>query len=302
MDRIYLLELVKSVQHGQIGRRNFLKQTAVLLGSAAAANLLLEASLALPAEAAPPAAAKPASRVSSASQAAVASGLVTQLVQQTDAGGQVLMGYLSRSADAKPQPAVVVIQEWWGLNQNIKDIANRFAQAGYVAFAPDLYHGAVAAEPNDAQKLAMELVMADAVREIQGALGFLLSQSFVAGPKAGIVGFCMGGGLALQTTLVADNVGAAAVFYGRSLTPDQAALVKAPILGLYGTADQSNPINAVKTMQDALTKDGVPNEFHLYDGAPHAFFNDTQPSYRAAAAADAWQQTLAWFHRYLGSA
>jgi carboxymethylenebutenolidase len=302
MDRIYLLELVKSVQHGQIGRRNFLKQTAVLLGSAAAANLLLEASLALPAEAAPPAAAKPASRVSSAPQAAVASGLVTQLVQQTDASGQVLMGYLSRSADAKPQPAVVVIQEWWGLNQNIKDIANRFAQAGYVAFAPDLYHGAVASEPNDAQKLAMELVMADAVREIQGALGFLLAQSFVAGPKAGIVGFCMGGGLALQTSLVADNVGAAAVFYGRPLTPDQAAQVKAPILGLYGTADQSNPVQAVKTMQDALTKDGVPNEFHLYDGAPHAFFNDTQPSYRADAAADAWQQTLAWFHRYLGSA
>jgi carboxymethylenebutenolidase len=302
MDRIYLLELVKSVQHGQIGRRNFLKQTAVLLGSAAAANLLLEASLALPAEAAPPAAAKPASRVSSAPQAAVASGLVTQLVQQTDASGQVLMGYLSRSADAKPQPAVVVIQEWWGLNQNIKDIANRFAQAGYVAFAPDLYHGAVASEPNDAQKLAMELVMADAVREIQGALGFLLAQSFVAGPKAGIVGFCMGGGLALQTSLVADNVGAAAVFYGRPLTPDQAAQVKAPILGLYGTADQSNPVQAVKTMQDALTKDGVPNEFHLYDGAPHAFFNDTQPSYRADAAADAWQQTLTWFHRYLGSA
>jgi carboxymethylenebutenolidase len=302
MDRIYLLELVKSVQHGQVGRRDFLKQAAVLLGSAAAANLLLEASLAFPAEAAPPAAAEPAARASSAPNAIAEGGLVTQLVQHTDASGQVLMGYLSRSAETKPQPAVVVIQEWWGLNQNIKDIANRFAQAGYVAFAPDLYHGAVATEPNDAQKLAMELVMADAVREIQGALGFLLSQSFVAGPKAGIVGFCMGGGLVLQTTLVADNLGAAAVFYGKPLTPDQAAQAKAPILGLYGTADQSNPVEAVKTMQDALTKDGIPNEFHLYDGAPHAFFNDTQPSYRTDAAADAWQRTLDWFHRYLGSA
>src|SRR5512135_2568869 len=172
MNRIYLVELVNSFQHGKTSRRDFLKQAAALLGSAAAANLLLDASLAYPASAASPAPEKMTGMsLASAPDAVAESGLVTQLVQRTDASGQVLMGYLSRSADAatKPQSAVVIIQEWWGINQNIKDIANRFAKAGYVAFAPDLYHGAVATEPNEAQKLAMELVMADAVSEIQGS-------------------------------------------------------------------------------------------------------------------------------------
>jgi carboxymethylenebutenolidase len=196
---------------------------------------------------------------------------------------------------------VVVIQEWWGLNDHIKDVANRFAEQGYVALAPDLYKGVVVTEPDEAMKLVMELDMAEAVREIQHGIDFLQGQDYVAGEKVGVVGFCMGGGLALQTALAEDNLGAAVAFYGRPLPPDQAGQVKAPVLGLYGAADQGIPVADVETMDKAFTDAGIEHEIHIYDGAGHAFFNDTAPSYNEAAATDSWQRTLAWFQEHLAT-
>lgn len=301
MDRVYVMQLVRSFQVGELSRRDFLKRASVALGSAAAANLLLAACAAAPNPSAPPVVeeAKPAEQAQA--QPPPGANLVTEMVQYNDADGETLMGYLARPSGGEAKPAVVVIQEWWGLNDHIKDVANRFSNEGFVALAPDLYHGAVVTEPDEARKLVMELDMAEAVKEIQQGIDFLLTQDYVAGEKVGIVGFCMGGGLSLQTALAEDNLGAAVAFYGRPLEPDQVAQVKAPILGLYGAADQGIPVDAVNQMDQALDDAGVENEFKIYEGAGHAFFNDTAPSYNAAAATDAWPLTLEWFRTHLGA-
>ncbi len=301
MNRVYVMQLVRSFQVGELSRRDFLKRATVALGSAAAANLLLVACGAAPNPTAPPVVEEAKSAEEAQAQPPAEANLVTEMVQYNDADGEALMGYLARPSGGEAKPAVVVIQEWWGLNDHIKDVANRFTNEGFVAMAPDLYHGAVVTEPDEARKLVMELDMAEAVKEIQRGIDFLLAQDYVAGEKVGVVGFCMGGGLSLQTALAEDNLGAAVAFYGQPLTPDQVAQVKAPILGLYGAADQGIPVDAVNQMDKALDDAGVENEIKIYEGAGHAFFNDTAPSYNAPAATDAWPLTLEWFRGHLGA-
>jgi dipeptidyl aminopeptidase/acylaminoacyl peptidase len=210
MDRIHVMQLVRSFQVGEINRREFMKRTTMAVGSLAAANTLVAACAQFPNASAPP--------VVDESQPTVPSGLETKdnlttgIVEYPDADGETLMGYLAYQAEAEAKPAVVVIQEWWGLNDHIKDLAHRFANEGFVALAPDLYHGAVATEPDEARKLVMELSMPEAVKEIQQAITFLLAQDYVRGDKVGIVGFCMGGGLVLQTALQEDNLAGGVVF------------------------------------------------------------------------------------------
>jgi carboxymethylenebutenolidase len=297
MDRVYVMELVQSFQVGKLNRREFTQRALAAMGSMAAVNVLLAGCQPIRPEAAQPvveATTAPAEEESY-------EGLETGMVEYPDEDGETLMGYLARPTGEEAKPAVLVIQEWWGLNEHIKEVARRFAEAGYVALAPDLYHGVVVSEPNEARKLVMELDMAEAVKEIQQAITHLLEQDFVGAEKVGIVGFCMGGGLALQTGLVSADLGAVVAFYGSPLKSEQAADVKAPVLGLYGAADQGIPVDAVNAMGEALTAAGIENEINVYDGAQHAFFNDTRAeSYNAEAAADAWEKTLAWFGSHLG--
>jgi len=292
MDRIHVMQLVRSFQVGEISRREFLKRSAVAVGSVAAANSLLTACAQFPNAGAPP--------VVDESQPAAQPGLETEgdltagIVEYPNADGETLMGYLAYQQDAEPKPAVVVIQEWWGLNDHIKDVANRFAREGFVALAPDLYHGMVATEPDEARKLVMELDTPAAVQEIQQAIAFLKTQDYVRGAKAGIVGFCMGGGLVLQTALQADDLAGGVVFYGSPLAPAEAEQVKTPILTFIGTEDRI-PVSEVEAMHAGFDQAGIKNEFRVYEGAQHAFFNDTRDSYNEAASADAWPRTLAWF-------
>lgn len=216
-------------------------------------------------------------------------------------GGQV-PGYLSLPGTT-PAPGLVVIQEWWGLEPHIKDVADRFAAEGFAALAPDLYHGRVASEPDEARKLAMELEHDRAVAEIDAAARYLLSRSEVRGPKVGVVGFCMGGGLSLLTACRSNQVGAAVVFYGRNPNPiEQVRNLSCPLLGLYGEADQGIPPSEVERLRQALSEAGKQFELHIYPNAPHAFFNDTRASYRPEAAIDAWGRTLAFFRQHLGAA
>jgi carboxymethylenebutenolidase len=299
MDRVHVMQLVRSFQRGELTRRDFLQKATIALGSVATANLLLTACGSTQDASLPPATQEKAEEAAApAAEGGGTGNLMTETVDYQDPDGETLMGYLVRPS-GEPKPAVVVIQEWWGLNDHIKDVANRFAEQGYVALAPDLYKGVVATEPDEAMKLVMELDMAEAAREIQHAIDFLQGQDYVAGEKVGIVGFCMGGGLALQTALAEDNLGAAVAFYGRPLAPDQAGQVKAPVLGLYGAADQGIPVADVQTMEKGLADAGIQHEVQIYDGAGHAFFNDTAQSYNEAAATDAWQRTLAWFQEHL---
>ena len=209
-------------------------------------------------------------------------------------------GYLAMPDDAAKHPAVVVIQEWWGLVPHIKEVAERFAREGFVALAPDLYHGQAASEPDEARKLAMGLDRVRAVAEIAAAAKYVKSLDAVAPKKIGAVGWCMGGGLALSTAAETSELAAAIAFYGRPLDKGDVAKLRVPVLGLYGELDQGIPVAAVREFEEELKKGGVEHEIHVYPGAQHAFFNDTRPQiYKADAAQDAWEKTLAWFRKYL---
>jgi carboxymethylenebutenolidase len=300
MDRIYVMQLVRSFQVGELSRRAFLTRASAALGSVAAANLLLAACQPVRPETPAPVLAE--ADPTAAPMAEAPEGLITATVEYPDQDAETLTGYLARPDSSESLPAVIVLQEWWGLDGHIKDLTNRFAEQGYIALAPDLYKGQVATEPDEARKLVMELDMAEAVREIQQAVTYLLDQEFVAGDQVGIVGFCMGGRLVLQTSLVEDRLGAGVAFYGSPLEPADAANVKAPLLGLYGDQDGGIPVDAVRTMETALNDAGITNEIYVYENAQHAFFNDTRAnSYNPEAAADAWEKTLAWFQEHLTS-
>lgn len=316
MDRVYVMNLVASFQLGHITRRQFLKRATGALGSVAVANSLLAACAAVPPNAPAPTLITPlpptetaptptslpeATAMPTAEAAAEEVEVMGEDVTYPDRDGEELTGYLAwpTSAASEPLPGVIVIQEWWGLNEHIKDVTRRFAAAGYVALAPDLYHGAVATEPDEARKLVMALDMAEAVAEIGQAVDFLLAQESVRGEKAGIVGFCMGGRLTLVSATTLDTIGAAVPFYGSALSPEDAATAKVPVQGHYGTADGGIPVASVEAMAKAMSDAGVVNEFYFYQDAPHAFFNDTSASYRPEAAQQAWERTLAWFAAHL---
>jgi len=217
--------------------------------------------------------------------------------------GDRVPGYLAKPDGSGPFPGVVVIQEWWGLDDHIQDVTNRFAREGFAALAPDLYRGQVAKEPDEARKLAMELDHPKAIKDIQGAVDYLIAQPFVQPKKAGVVGFCMGGGLSLLMSYTGKNLGAVVVFYGRGELDDaKAQQVSAPLLGLFGEADQGIPVEGVRANERKLQAHGKTAEFVIYPGAPHAFFNDTRPHiYHKEAAEDAWRRTLAWFREHLRS-
>ena len=217
--------------------------------------------------------------------------------------GQQVMGYLSEpDTDLFPAPkgGMIVIQEWWGLTPDIKEIADRYATEGYLAFSPDLYHGVSATEPDEARKLTMALERDLAAKEIDTAIAWLKSERSVG--LVGCVGYCMGGGLTLATAIrPTSNVDAVHVYYGGGMPPsEQIATIKVPVLGSYGADDAGIPKEDVDRLRDTLTKAGVTNDVTLYAGAPHSFFNDTRPSYREGAAMDSWLKSNAWFGKYLG--
>ncbi len=304
MKRIELQELVRARQVGAVDRREFMIRATAVLGSAAAATTLLAACAPNAGRTPPPvveSAPLPEPGLSATAGLQTGdrqtAGLMTGVVTYPGPDGEELMGYLAYAPGAAPAPAVIVIQEWWGLNEHIKDVARRFAEAGYVALAPDLYHGQVTTEPDEARKLAMTLGMGDAVSEIQAAMAYVRGQESTT-DAIGLVGFCMGGGLVLQTAAVDNSVSATVPFYGRPVGGGEAGQIEAPLLSFLGTRDGISAAG-YEQMHAALTANDVPNHFQLYEGAQHAFFNDTRASYDPQAAADAWTRTLAWFAAHL---
>ena len=216
---------------------------------------------------------------------------------QFDHNGQHVEGYLAEPEGA-PRAGVVVIQEWWGLNEDIRGIADRFAAEGYLAFAPDLYDGQVSTEPDEAMKLAMALERDVAGQVVDAAIGWLKDERGVA--KAGCIGFCMGGGLTLAAAMrPTSNVDAAHVFYGGGMPPaEQLAAIACPVMGSYGAEDESIPAEQVDMLRSTLEARGVPTDVKLYEGAGHSFFNAGE-AFHQEAAADAWRRTLDWFGAHL---
>jgi carboxymethylenebutenolidase len=217
------------------------------------------------------------------------------------ANGGGAQGFLAVPEGAGPHRAVVVIQEWWGLNEHIMTVARRFAEAGYVALAPDLYHGEVTSEPDDARRLAMQLQLPEATKEMAGAAAYLAARNDVAPPKVGVIGFCMGGSLALLLGATSPHVGAVASFYGgREIPEAQLRAITAPVLAIFGEEDESIPPERHAALDRTFLDTGLTHAIYVYPGAPHAFFNDDRPEvYRPLAAQDAWMRTLAWFEKYL---
>ena len=223
----------------------------------------------------------------------------TEMVDITVNGNSV-SGYLAKPEGNGPFPSVVVIQEWWGLEEHIKDVARRFANEGFVALAPDLYHGEVMTEPSEAQKAMMALDMNRASKELLKAADYLNNMSEVSG--VGAIGFCMGGGLALTLACDNPNVKAVAPFYGANPQPiEKVANLKGPILAIYAEHDNFSNEQVRNDLEAALKQHGKQFQTTVYPDTQHAFFNDSRPQiYDAEAAKDAWQKALAFFRKNLG--
>jgi carboxymethylenebutenolidase len=208
--------------------------------------------------------------------------------------------YLVKPAGKGPFPGIVVIQEWWGLNDQIRGVADRLAAQGYAAIAPDLYHGTATADPEKAHELMRGLDEKVALADLGAAIDFLRALPEVGKGRVGSVGFCMGGGLSLQLALHRQDLAGAVMFYGQPET-DPALLKGAacPVLGLFGEEDQGIPPDKIEAMEKGLDEAGKGAEVKIYPKAGHAFFNETRPSYRPEAAADAWKRTLAFFQSRL---
>lgn len=216
------------------------------------------------------------------------------------ANGQPVDGWLAKPASGKG-PAVVVIQEWWGLVPHIQDVTDRLAKEGFVALAPDLYHGKTTTSPDEAGRLLMEVDVERAGKEIAAAGTYLLSQPECASKTWGVVGFCMGGALAQYAATTSPNVGAAVSFYGGfKKVPLRWEGLSAPLLLFYGEKDEGVPASGAKPLEDRLKALGKRVETIIFRGASHGFFNDTRPTvYSEECAKDAWQRTLAHFRSHL---
>ena len=214
--------------------------------------------------------------------------------------GGTTAGYLSKPAGGKG-PGVVVIQEWWGLVPHIKGIADRFAAAGFLTLAPDLYHGKTAKSPDEAGKLMMAMNIDAAERDLAGAVSHLKEHSGNSSGKVGTVGFCMGGALSLYAASKNQHLSACVVFYGGhpKVQPDLPNL-KAPLLGLYAEKDGFVTVKVVRELEKQLEALGKTHEIHIYPNCDHAFFNDERPEvYNKVAAQDAWNRTVDFLMEHL---
>ena len=218
-------------------------------------------------------------------------------------GSSTGQGLLYLPSTPGPHPALIVIHEWWGLNDWIKHEAAGFAAHGYVALAVDLYHGQVATDPETAHELSRGLPQDQGVRDLTSALAWLAKRKDVDPSRIGAVGWCMGGGYAMQLAIAAPTLKAVAINYG-ALATDPAALARihAAVLGNFGGQDRGIPPTAVHAFEAAMQSLGHPVDAKIYPDAGHAFENPNNAAgYRAADAADALARIDGFFQKELGN-
>lgn len=231
---------------------------------------------------------------------------IRETTVQYPSGNVTVRAYVAAPQTKDKRPAIIVIQEWWGLTDHIKDIARRYAAEGYVAIAPDLYSRLGYALPTDAGeagKLMNALKQEDGLADLNATITYLKSVPEVNANKIGVTGFCMGGSYALLLPCISADIKAAAPFYGQIPNPD-APLQKlaAPVLYIYGEDDGWITKADVQRLGAALKKYNKLGEIKTYPGAPHAFFrNNDKTVYRPEAAKDAWARTQAFFKQHLKS-
>ena len=269
----------------RLDRRGFLTRMIALTGTYAAAHLLLEQT-----------------------------GLAQTVISETESrkanvdsstveykNGEIkLSGYLSKPMKKGKYPAIIVIHENRGLNEHTRDVARRFAAAGYVALASDALSRKGTASFDTPEKIRQafgSLDMKDVMSDLNAGLAFLNSHGNVKKNNLASIGFCWGGARSFLLATEPNQLKAAVVFYGTAPTEEQLAKVHAPVLGIYGSTDE-RITSKVPEVSTAMKKLNKTYEYKIYDGAAHAFFNDTNPErYNAEAAKDAWAQTLAFLKR-----
>lgn len=231
--------------------------------------------------------------------------VVSQTLPYTEYADELVYGYFSAPADMfEPLPAVIMIHEWWGLNDNIRAMADRLAAEGYVVFAVDMYGGRTAATPQEARELMLSVVedMESGRGNLRAAYEFL--DATVGAPKIASMGWCFGGGWSLSAAQIfPDTLDASVIYYGQ-VTSDEELLrpISAPILGIFGAEDKGIPVASVEGFQASLERLRKTHEVQIYPGVGHAFANPSGQNYDADSAADAWQRTLDFLKQHLSDA
>ena len=232
-----------------------------------------------------------------------------------DVGGQSMEGYLTTSTDSTPAPAVVVIQEIWGVNSHIQYVTDRLPSQGYVGLAPAMFHrqGRMVQCLHEEMDTALGFMGGckddEIVADVQAAVDYLKAQPFVQSERIGIVGFCFGGRVSYLAACNISDLSASVVFYGGRIMASlggegaspfsQTANISAPILGLFGEEDQNPTPEDVDKISAEMTTHNKLHEFHMYPGCGHGFHCNARSSYRPESARDAWGKAMAWFDKYL---
>lgn len=229
--------------------------------------------------------------------------VTTEQVTYATIDGKPVMGYLARPANASAGlPALIVIHEWWGLNDNIEMMTQRLAGEGYTALAVDLYNGERADTPEQARALTQAVAQnpQQAEANLQQAYQYLETEQ--QAPKIASIGWCFGGSWSLNSALLfPTQLDAAVIYYGGQLVTDTERLsaLEMPILGIFGALDQNPPVETVKQFESALKSVGKAPEIYIYEGANHAFANPSGTRYNPEAAEDAWNKTVAFLAQHL---
>ena len=228
--------------------------------------------------------------------------------------GGPMEGYLTQPGESGEYPAVVVIQEIWGVNSHIQSVVDRLPALGYVGLAPAMFHreGPMTTGLHEELETALSRMRRctddNIIADVRAAVDYVKAQPFVQDDKIGIVGFCYGGRVSYLASCNISDLSASVVFYGGGigmalgdgLSPlEQTANISCPMLGLFGEEDANPTPEDVANMDAELTKAGKAHEFHNYGGAGHGFHCEARASYRAEAAADAWGKAMAWFDKHL---
>lgn len=239
---------------------------------------------------------------SEAASIAAERAVVAETLAYAEVADELRYGHFVIPSDmVDPLPAIIVIHEWWGLNDGVRSVADRLAGLGYIVLAVDLYGGKIAATPADARKMMLDVVEnpEDARENIRQAYHFL--EETAGAPSIGSLGWCFGGGWSLNTALLfPDELDATVIYYGQ-VTDDEAKLepMNVPILGIFGAKDKGIPVASVRRFEHALKNLSKDYEIEIYPGVGHAFANPSGNNYNAEAADKAWQRTVAFLNRHL---
>jgi carboxymethylenebutenolidase len=213
-------------------------------------------------------------------------------------------GYLVRPGQDGPFPGVVMIHEWWGLNEQIQGMARNLAAEGYVVLAVDLYNGTVASTPQEAGQFSTRIRenVPEAVEHMKNAASFLRESDFVLENAIASIGWCFGGGMSMQLSLN-ENLAATVIYYGALETDaERLSTIQWPVLGIFADQDTVIPLDSVHQFEAALNQLGVENEIYIYEGVGHAFANPSNPGHDPEKTEDAWEKTIAFLDRTLKQA